>query len=367
MFIYVTDALDVLVPLALAWTALLALLGPRLAASVSPGRAVRLLSAAATGATLAAGAAVVAVVCVLLARVPDIAAWGRWARGALPEPGLTWHWALPLAVVALVSVLAGARHLLVVLHQLRLAQDVCRTPADPPATRTGAPAETRETAGGPVDAEWLVVEEARPEAYAVPSGLRLPAGWPWARRRRGGSAPAGQRGRIVVSQGMLDVLTPAQQCVLLEHERAHLRHRHYLWIQLSEVAAVLNPALRRIPPLVRSAAERQADLCAVARVGDATLTAQAIAAAALARTGARRPPTAVAGALQATGGDVVSRVEHLLRPAPARSDRVGALALGLVVVLSTLTSAGTLYSVTARLLHAQDRVVSLGAPPAQVP
>lgn len=238
------------------------------------------------------------------------------------------------------------------MHQLWLARTVCRTFAAPTAGRVADPDGIPGGPGGSSEAEWVVVEGAVPEAYAVPWELRRGTGRWW----RGPGRPrtaARPRGRIVVSRGMLEVLTPAQQSVLLEHERAHLHHRHYLWVQLSEVAAVLNPTLRGIPALVRAAAERQADLRAAARVGDATLTAQAIAAAALARTEALRRSSAAGHPLQATGGDVVGRVEYLLRPAPVRPRRLGAVVLCLVIAASTLTSVGTLYSLTARLEHAR--------------
>lgn len=352
--IYVPDALDAFVPLAVAWTALLALSASRLVEGASPSRAAQLLSAAAVGATLSAGTAVVAVVGVLLARVPVIATWGCWASGALPEPGVSWLWVIPLAVAVTALLLAGLRHFAAVVHQLWAAQNVCRSFSD--ATPSPAPAavEPATATDDVADAEWVVIDAALPEAYAVPGKLGPQRGWPW--RPRPDEAPevTQRRGQIVVSRAMLAVLTPAQQRVLLEHERAHLRHRHYLWVQLSEAAAVLNPALSRVPALVRSAAERQADLDAAGRVGDATLTARAIAAAALARSDALRRSTAVAQPLQATGGDVVHRVDYLLQPTTTRSGRLGSAVLCAVIALSALTSVGTLYSLTARLHHAQE-------------
>lgn len=362
MLLYVPDALDALVPLAVVWTAVLALAAPHLAQTASPTQVVRLLSAAAVSATLSLGAAAVAVMGILLARVPRIATWGRWAEAALPEPTISWLWALPLAVVVAISLLAGTRHLIDVLHQLWLAQDVCRTFEAPPmstlADRAAHPAASREG----LDAEWVVIDDDVPEAYAVPWELRIQRRWPRRRRAHQARPALPRRGRIVVSRGMLNVLTPAQQRVLLEHERAHLRCRHYLWVQLNEVAAVLNPALRHTPALVRAAAERHADLEAATRVGDATLTARAIAAAALARSAARRRSTAPAQPLQATGGNVVRRVEYLLNPpASARFGRLSAVILCVIIASAGLTSAGTLYSLTARLQHAQEHETTVSA------
>lgn len=85
----------------------------------------------------------------------------------------------------------------------------------------------------------------------------------------------GIRGRIVVTTAMFAALTAAERDVLLAHEAAHLNHLHHLWIQFVELAAVANPLLRRLPPVVRYAAERWADEDAAQAVGDRRLTAHA--------------------------------------------------------------------------------------------
>ena len=142
----------------------------------------------------------------------------------------------------------------------------------------------------------MVVEDDIPDAYAVP----------------------GIRGRVVVTTAMFAALTTAERDVLLAHEAAHLAHRHHLWIQLSELAAVANPLLRQLPPVVRYAVERWADEDAARAVGDRRLTARAIAHAALAASAAGRRRQARllddSVMLAATGGDVPRRVRALLNP-----------------------------------------------------
>ncbi|MEZ0165392.1 M56 family metallopeptidase [Kineococcus sp. LSe6-4] len=336
--LHVPDALDVLVPSALAGTVLLRAGAARAAVTACPARAVRLLGTAAAAATLAAATAVVAVVVVLLARLPVVSAWGRWSTAALPEPRVSWVWSVPVALALLATSVALVRHVVLALRQLWAADTLGRA--------LGA---SRTSPG------WVVVEDPRPDAFALPA-FPLPRRL---RARGSATARAGSTGRVVVSHGMLRALTPDQQRVLLEHERSHLEHRHHLWVQLGELVAVVNPLLSGVPGWVRDAAERQADLDAAERVGDRTLTAQAIAAAALARS--RTPPAPARGrpGLHATGGDVARRVEFLLRTGTrGPSGRGSVVVLWAVVGLSLLTGAGTLYSLGDRLQQARVESVT---------
>jgi len=157
---------------------------------------------------------------------------------------------------------------------------------------------------------------------------------------------------------MMNALQSDHQRVLIEHERSHLLHHHHLWVQLSETAGLLNPLLKPLPGLVRAAAERQADADAAHQVGDAALTARAIAAASLARTQAEHRHDSLSlphQPLEATGGDVVHRIRYLLEPAPesARGRRGSDAVLTLIIVVSLLTGFATTYSFAARLQHAR--------------
>ena len=139
-----------------------------------------------------------------------------------------------------------------------------------------------------------LVDDERPDAYAI----------------------GGRRGRIVVTSGMLRLLEPAEQAVLVAHERSHLRHRHNRYTTLAVVAAAAVPPLRFVSRRLRLALERWADEDAAAEVGDRRLVAQALIRASLGRTD-------YGGGLSGTDGvnglgllGVPGRVEALLLPAP---------------------------------------------------
>lgn len=161
------------------------------------------------------------------------------------------------------------------------------------------------------DSELVVLPTTEPTAYAVP----------------------GRPGHIVVSAGMLRALDDDERDVLLAHERAHLRHRHHLYLRVVDVAVSAVPTLRPLAARVRFATERWADEDAAAQVGDRHVVARAIAQAALVSASFPAP------ALALSGLGVPARVEALL------DDRgVGlraSAALALVTVIALLTVAGS--------------------------
>mgnify|MGYP001363690792 CR=1 FL=1 len=155
---------------------------------------------------------------------------------------------------------------------------------------------------------WLV-PSPRPEAYCVP----------------------GNGGRIVITSGALEVLTPRQAHAVLEHERAHLDGGHHLlvgWVRLLDKAFPRVPLLRaaaeRVPVLVEWAADDRA----VRRVGVGPL------AHALGRfAGSDGASDTVA--LSIGGACPVERVRRHLTPAPrcSRTPALGrAVSAGLVLV-----------------------------------
>lgn len=173
------------------------------------------------------------------------------------------------------------------------------------AVLAGARRECRGLSGA---GDLVVLDDPVPTAYALP----------------------GSPGRVVVSSGMLQALHPGERRALLAHERAHLAHRHHLFLLTFQAMAAANPLLR---PLARAGAfalERWADEDAVTAVRDRPLVARAIARAALAGASAPR------GAAAATGGPVPQRVNALLAPpVPARRGPVAACtALMLVCCVS---------------------------------
>ena len=141
-------------------------------------------------------------------------------------------------------------------------------------------------------------------------------------------AQSGRRGGVVVSTGMLDALEPAERRVLFAHERAHVRARHDLHLLAHRVATGVLPWMGAMGDEVRLAAERAADVAALAEVdGDRRLVATAIARAAVATDSYGAP----APALAFNGGAVGFRVQAVLHPAdraPLPASATGLLGLG---------------------------------------
>jgi Peptidase family M48 len=142
------------------------------------------------------------------------------------------------------------------------------------------------------EGDVVVVDGPDPRAFAVPGA----PGW------------------IVVSRGMLDVLTEPERAALLAHERAHLAHGHHRFKAVWRLAAAACPPLRRMAAEGDFLLERWADEDAATYVGDRRTVAVAVARAALAGDGR----TERAATLAATGGPVPRRVRALLSPAPRR-------------------------------------------------
>jgi beta-lactamase regulating signal transducer with metallopeptidase domain len=261
-----------------------------------PSTAVRLLAAASLVIAVAT-AFVLAVVTFTAAGTEDqIAKHGHWSSRVVAHLDKI---PTPVGIVAgvLLSLLAlaTARRLVLTCRALWAAGVQCRH------------------LGDGVDG-LVVVDDDHADAYALP----------------------GVRGRIIVSRGMLAALTPAERRVLLAHERAHLDHRHTLYVQLSEVAATANPLLRPVAKAVREGVERWADEDAAAAVGDRRLAARALARAALAVAPHLQRRRATTAALAATSTNVADRARALLAP-PPRPRRLIAAA---VVICAVVAGAG---------------------------
>ncbi|MDI9932737.1 M56 family metallopeptidase [Rhodococcus sp. IEGM 1354] len=162
----------------------------------------------------------------------------------------------------------------------------------------------------------VVVDSDVPDAFAVPSG----------------------GGAVVITTGLAEALSDNELQAVIEHERAHLRHRHSVWIQMCEIAARVDPILGPLTATVRHAAERQADESAAALGRRDALSA--IARTALLRNHLDHETRTLAS----TGGDVVRRVQALSEPPRNRPDR-GILAAGLVVVLAFTVISVALFDV----------------------
>lgn len=230
----------------------------------------------------------------LVGQVPAVAEEGRWSPGVLAADTpvnrmVAASAALLLVVCAGALALAGWRRIRLLVE----ARRECR----------------RHTVAG----DLAVVDDPVPSAFALP----------------------GSPGRVVVSSGMLRALSAGERRALLAHERAHLRHRHHVFLLLLQLAAAVNPLLRPVAEAGGFALERWADEHAGAVVGDRPLVARAVARAALAVQRWPQP------ALAATGGPVPQRVQALLTPPQPFRRRwvVAHVALMVVCCVSVLLSA----------------------------
>jgi Zn-dependent protease with chaperone function len=213
----------------------------------------------------------------------SLAAWaGHWSAATVRagDP-VTWAEAAPAAVVLTAAAYAAGRLLW------------RRTKA---VFTAGV-----EAACLPGPGQVVVVEDADPDAYALP----------------------GLPGRIVVSTGMLQALDDAERQAMLAHERAHLTCHHYAFAAATHLAAAANPLLRPMARAVDYTTERWADENAALAVGDRRQVARAVAKAALAtrRTRTRTlPSTTALGILgrrpdpHANAGPVPRRVAALIAP-----------------------------------------------------
>jgi Zn-dependent protease with chaperone function len=267
---------------------------------------VALVTALATGFVLAVAALLAAAV------LPPVAALGHWSAAALRAGGAV---SITVGVVAGLTVtilLAAALH-----RAARSAWDLAR--AAWTCRRLGP------GAGG-----LVVVEDEHPDAYALP----------------------GLGGRVVVSTAMMRALPADERRVLIAHEQAHLSHRHYLYVQLAELAAAANPLLRPLAAAVHAGVERWADEAAAADVGDRHLVARALARAGLAQAAAARRSSSPAGALRGADDGVAARAYALLSD-PLRPRRALVGALLMLVVITAGAAALTAHDTEHRFEQAQ--------------
>lgn len=149
----------------------------------------------------------------------------------------------------------------------------------------------------------------------------------------------GRPGQIVVSQGLVDTLSPAELAAVVRHEAAHLEHGHHRFLLL---AAAVEAALGRVPFVRRSvrafrtALERWADEDAAGEHEESRSTVRsALVGVALA---------VVDPAVAAFTGvdDVVERLDALQAPTPSPSAlrRVAIYIPVIVVSVAVLMAVG---------------------------
>jgi Zn-dependent protease with chaperone function len=200
-----------------------------------------------------------------------------------------------------------------------------------------------EAACFPGNRQLVIVDDPAAEAYAVP----------------------GLPGRIVISTGMLAALDPAEHDVLLAHERAHLKHHHYLFAAATHLAAAANPLLRPLATTVSYTIERWADESAAHTIGDRRRVAHTVGKAALAAKRTRARSWIPAAALGILGrrpsngpGPIPRRVAALLAP-PATGRRLP-LAMTVALLLATALCAAEAAHDLEALLELTKQAASHG-------
>ena len=157
----------------------------------------------------------------------------------------------------------------------------------------------------------LVIDEVAPLAFAL----------------------SGKRGGVVVSRGMLRVLSIAERRALLAHERSHQRHHHHAYLRAVGLASAANPLLRSVGTDVAYLLERWADEDAAQRVGR-PVAARALARAALASC----PMTAARVLLPAFERLQIPHRIRALQATPTRGCPVLALACLLVATVAIVAA-----------------------------
>ncbi|WP_435107108.1 M56 family metallopeptidase [Nocardiopsis synnemataformans] len=143
-------------------------------------------------------------------------------------------------------------------------------------------------------------------------------------------AVPGHHGGVLVSKGLLRVLSREQLQVVFRHEHSHLRHNHHVYTTLGALAAAVFPPLRTLNQSLRFALERWADEDAATATGDRELVAHTIAQVALAN-----PRPRPGWHLALAESHVLERVRALLGDAPSSNRVAGPALLGSTGVASS--------------------------------
>lgn len=143
----------------------------------------------------------------------------------------------------------------------------------------------------------------------------------------------GRAGRIIVSSGLMNALTPLERRAVLAHERTHLECRHDRYLMVADLAATAMPLVSPLNRLMRRSLERWADESAASEVGDRTAVARAIEIAARSTVGL----PAMGSALGKS--DVVARLDALDAEAPEHQATFAAMTLMSVSVVVTVAGA----------------------------
>lgn len=285
-------------PLMLAAT--VALLAGLLQARLRPRLAAATLAVACAAVAAATVWTLLALLLGALAESPVVSRWLSWCLGLDLSDDHVSGWIGLGAGVLLTLMLARAARTMHARQRLRR-----RLPA--------------------WDGSVLVLDSSRPTAYAVP----------------------GRHGGVVVSQGMIDALEPAERTVMWAHEQSHRAHRHDRYLVASDIAVAIVPLLRPLAEQVHFATERWADEDAAATVGgDRGLVARSIARAAVATVDHRRSSMALAEM------GVADRVQALVGPDRPILTPPASASFAAVVIGSAISGTGfQLHHLVTLLVH----------------
>lgn len=275
-------------------SAVLGIVGPVAVRRMPPATATRLLLGCAVVSTVSSLFALLILAFTRLGQLELVAALGNWSHTALASddpvpPAVATTAVATLVVLTVTTAVALVRraHAAAILRR----------------DRHGL---------GCSSSDLIVVDDANPDAFTLPGGLREP-------------------GRIVVTRGMMQALNAAERAALLAHEAAHLRSGHHHYRTLIAVLRAMNPLLYRLPASVHYLTERWADERAAGNVGDRRLVARALARAALARKHHRQVPEPQSR-LCFHRNAVSDRARSMLAPPPARRPLVAAVLIAVVAV-----------------------------------
>jgi beta-lactamase regulating signal transducer with metallopeptidase domain len=151
-------------------------------------------------------------------------------------------------------------------------------------------------------------------------------------------------GHVLVDAATWAALPERHRAVVLAHERAHLRHRHDLYLALAAVCSACNPLLVPLARALGYALERWADEDAAA-ASDRRTVAHAVGAVALAHPAPAVPVLGVAG------GVVPRRVGALLTASAVQTSTWRGAALALVLLATLAAAAGVAHHAWVDLLE----------------
>ncbi|MBS2536585.1 M48 family metalloprotease [Catenulispora sp. NF23] len=271
--------------------------GPTLGRRLPPAVATVLLTAAALVTALTSLASLALLTGVVVLRLPEFAAEDRLSDAVLVHG----------PVSPLVGTVSGLALLALLPFAIRAGIRLWRESA-----RTYRLAK----AFSAHPASIAVIQDPRAQAFAVPGIPSLPG-------------HAAIPTRIVATDSLLRTLDEDQRRAMFAHEQAHLHHRHHLYLLLTNLAAVANPLLWRLPDAVTEATERWADEDAAAAVGNREVLARALGRAALSNL-----PRTIPAMAQAHVG---KRVRALMAPPPPRRRALAAI-VGIAIAATVWAS-----------------------------